>query len=98
MPKVLLLFLNINFNVFYRIVAVCSGGNVDTTVLRRCLDRGLAAEGRLVKLKVTLPERIGVVTELCQKINSIGVAIKDLYHERAWIFADVFSVEVWNVV
>ena len=35
------------------------GGNIDTTVLGRCLERGLAADGRLVKFTVTVSDRPG---------------------------------------
>ena len=80
----------------FRIVLILSGGNIDTTILGRCLERGLAADGRLVKLKVTVSERPGGILELCKLIGSIGVSIKDVIHERAWVTSDVFSVEVTN--
>lgn len=79
---------------FFRIVLILSGGNIDTTILGRCLERGLAADGRLVKFKVTVSDRPGGISELCKLICSIGVSIKDVIHERAWVTSDVFSVEV----
>ncbi|XP_049816955.1 L-threonine ammonia-lyase isoform X2 [Aethina tumida] len=77
-----------------RVVLIISGGNIDTTILGRCLERGLAADGRLVKCKVTVSDRPGGISELCKLIGSIGVSIKDVIHERAWVTSDVFSVEV----
>lgn len=77
-----------------RVVCILSGGNIDTTVLGRCLERGLAAEQRLVKFKVTVSDRPGGVAELCKLIASIGVSIKDIMQERAWVFGDIFSVRV----
>ncbi|CAG9813830.1 unnamed protein product [Phaedon cochleariae] len=77
-----------------RVVLILSGGNIDTTILGRCLERGLAADGRLVKVKVTVSDRPGGISELCKIISSIGVSIKDVIHERAWMVSDVFSVEV----
>nr|XP_008196308.1 PREDICTED: L-threonine ammonia-lyase isoform X1 [Tribolium castaneum] len=77
-----------------RVVLILSGGNIDTTILGRCLERGLAADGRLVKCKVTVSDRPGGISELCKLIGSIGVSIKDVIHERAWVTSDVFSVEV----
>ncbi|CAG9860696.1 unnamed protein product [Phyllotreta striolata] len=77
-----------------RIVLILSGGNIDTTILGRCLERGLAADGRLVKCKITVSDRPGGISELCKFIGSIGVSIKDIIHERAWVTSDVFSVEV----
>lgn len=77
-----------------RIVLNLCGGNIDTTVFGRCLDRGLAAEGRLLKFSVTVSDRPGGIADLCKLICSIGVSIKDILHERAWVMSDVFSVEV----
>ena len=76
---------------------VC-GGNIDTTVLGRCLDRGLAADGRLVKFSVTVSDRPGGIAELARTLAKLGVTIKDMVHERAWIKNDIFSVEVLVVV
>lgn len=70
------------------------GGNIDTTILGRCLERGLAAEGRLLKFTVTVSDRPGGIAELCRMLASIGVSIKDIMHERAWIMSDIFSVDV----
>ena len=84
--------------VFTRIVLNLCGGNIDTTILGRCLERGLAADGRLLKFSVTVSDRPGGIAELCRLISSIGVSIKDILHERAWVTRDVFSVEVKVVV
>ncbi|XP_023934762.2 L-threonine ammonia-lyase [Bicyclus anynana] len=77
-----------------KVVCILSGGNIDTTILGRCLERGLAAEHRLVKFKVTVSDRPGGIAELCKLIASIGVSIKDIMQERAWVFGDIFSVRV----
>ncbi|KAG7297895.1 hypothetical protein JYU34_018650 [Plutella xylostella] len=76
------------------VVCILSGGNIDTTILGRCLERGLAAERRLVKFKVTVSDRPGGIAELCKLICSIGVSIKDIMQERAWVHGDIFSVRV----
>lgn len=72
---------------------VLGGGNIDTTMLGRCLERGLAAEGRLLQFTVTVSDRPGGIAELCKMLASVGVSIKDIMHERAWI-RDIYSVEV----
>lgn len=77
-----------------RVVIILSGGNIDTTILGRCLERGLAVSGRILKFQVTVSDRPGGIAELTEKINSIGVSIKDIMHERAWVTTDVFSVQV----
>jgi len=77
-----------------KVVLPLCGGNIDTTVLGRCLDRGLACDGRLLKFTVTVSDRPGGIAELCRHMASIGISIKDIMHERAWIQSDIFSVEV----
>jgi hypothetical protein len=77
-----------------RVVLPLCGGNIDTTVLGRCLDRGLACDGRLLKFSVTVSDRPGGIAELCRHMAAIGISIKDIMHERAWIQSDIFSVEV----
>lgn len=73
-------------------VLLC-GGNIDTTVFGRCLERGLAAEGRLVKFNVEVSDRPGGINDLCSRLVRLGVSIKDIMHERAWL-RDIYTVEV----
>ena len=73
-------------------IALC-GGNIDTTILGRCLDRGMAADGRLVKFSCTISDRPGGMAELTNLLFRVGVTIKDIQQERAWIKNDIFSVE-----
>jgi len=80
------------------VVVVLCGGNIDSTALGRVIDRGLAAEGRLVRFGVTVSDRPGGIAELTKKISDLGVSIKDILHERAWLQTDVFSVVVRCVV
>lgn len=77
-----------------RLVLLLCGGNIDTTVLGRCLERGLAVDGRLIKFSATVSDRPGGIAELCALLARLGVSIKDIEHERAWIANDVFSVSV----
>ena len=56
------------------VIPLC-GGNIDTTVLGRCLDRGLAADGRLVKFSVTVSDRPGGISDLAKYWNSILHAV-----------------------
>nr|CAD7605698.1 unnamed protein product [Timema genevievae] len=77
-----------------RVVLPLCGGNIDTTILGRCLERGLAVDGRLLKFTVTVSDRPGGIAELCRLLSSLGVSIKDIMHERAWIQSDIFSVKV----
>lgn len=77
-----------------RVVVPLCGGNIDTTVLGRCLERGMAADGRLCKFTVTVSDRPGGIAELTRMITKMGVSIKDILHERAWLRGDIYRVEV----
>merc|ERR1712029_771364 len=76
-----------------KVVIPLCGGYIDTTILGRCLDRGLAADGRLVKFGVQISDRPGGIAELTTILFKLGVTIKDIQQERAWIKNDIFSVE-----
>merc|ERR1712008_15811 len=79
------------------VIALC-GGNIDTTILGRCLDRGMAADGRLVKFSCTISDRPGGMAELTNCLFRLGVTIKDIQQERAWLKNDIFSVSDTVVV
>jgi threonine dehydratase len=79
------------------IVPLC-GGNIDTTVLGRVLDRGLAADQRLVNFYATVSDRPGGISKLTAILFEEGASIKDIYHERAWLHTSVDQVQVRIVV
>jgi threonine dehydratase len=66
------------------VVCVC-GGNVDSSMLGRVIERGLAADGRLIRFTCTISDRPGGLAKLTQRISDLGGNIKDIYHERAWL-------------
>lgn len=45
------------------------------------------------RFNVTLDDCPGGIAQLCQILADIGVTIKDIMHERAWL-KDIYSVEV----
>ena len=56
----------------YSVVVPLCGGNIDPTVLGRCIDRGLAADGRLVRFVVTITDRPGGMAKITSLIASTG--------------------------
>lgn len=81
-----------------RVVVPLCGGNIDTTVLGRVMERGLAADGRLVRFIVTVSDRPGGIAELTKIITQLGVSIKDIFHERAFLKSAIFQVQVKCIV
>ena len=81
-----------------KVVVPLCGGNIDTTVLGRVLERGLAADNRLVRFIATVSDRPGGISKLTNVLSNNGACIKDIYHERAWLYSNVDQVQVKVVV
>ncbi|TKR72470.1 hypothetical protein L596_019907 [Steinernema carpocapsae] len=75
-----------------RVINILSGGNIDTTVLGRIIERGLAIDGRLIRFDVLVSDRPGGVAQLTTVIAELGASIKYIFNERAWVTTDMFSV------
>eukprot|EP00594_Rhizosolenia_setigera_P006832 CAMPEP_0178943172 /NCGR_PEP_ID=MMETSP0789-20121207/2428_1 /TAXON_ID=3005 /ORGANISM="Rhizosolenia setigera, Strain CCMP 1694" /LENGTH=326 /DNA_ID=CAMNT_0020622715 /DNA_START=542 /DNA_END=1522 /DNA_ORIENTATION=+ len=79
------------------VVPLC-GGNIDTTVLGRVIERGLTADDRLCRFIATVSDRPGGIAKLTTLLSEQGASIKDIYHERAWMHSSVDHVQVKCVV
>ncbi|XP_065658687.1 L-threonine ammonia-lyase-like [Hydra vulgaris] len=77
-----------------RVVFLLSGGNIDSTVLGRVIDRGLAADGRLIRFSAVISDRPGGLLELARVLAEHGASVKDIFHERAWLQTTVFKAEI----
>ena len=62
------------------------------------LERGLAADDRLKALVATVSVRPGGIARLTTVLGNNGASIKDIYHERAWLYQSVDQVQVKCVV
>lgn len=74
-------------------VALC-GGNIDTSTLGYCIERGLVADGRLIKFEVVVSDRPGGIAGLCTHIADEGASIKHINHDRARLGEESHSVLV----
>ena len=52
-----------------RVVMILSGGNIDVNILSRIIERGLAKDGRLVRLEVQLPDEPGALAALLAEVG-----------------------------
>eukprot|EP00753_Platysulcus_tardus_P018573 PLAT6925.1.p2 GENE.PLAT6925.1~~PLAT6925.1.p2 ORF type:complete len:451 (-),score=167.63 PLAT6925.1:82-1383(-) len=77
-----------------KVVLPLCGGNIDTPVLGRVIERGLAADGRLIRFKTTVGDQPGGISKLAALLAEAGASIKDIYHERAWLTSDISAVSV----
>ncbi|MEX2690886.1 MAG: threonine ammonia-lyase [Candidatus Njordarchaeum guaymaensis] len=65
-----------------KVVAVISGGNIDLTLLTKIINRELVRFRRLVKLKITLPDRPGSLKDVLTTFTSARINIIDIQSER----------------
>ncbi len=80
------------------IVVPLSGGNIDTTVLGRVLERGLAADDRMKNFVATVSDQPGGIARLTTLLGDHGASIKDIYHKRAFLHSNINYVHVKVVV
>jgi threonine dehydratase len=65
------------------VALVCSGGNVDPTLLGRLIDFGLNAAGRHLLLRVVMLDRPGELHRLLGVITDLGINVVEIDHHRA---------------
>ena len=58
---------------WFGVVFPLCGGNINSTVLGRVIERGLAADCRLLRFSVVVSDRPGGIAELTQLLANLGV-------------------------
>lgn len=76
------------------VVLVLSGGNIDVTTISRIIDRGLVADGRLVQLRIAVPDRPGSLSRLTAQVAELGANVMETHHRRAFADISVGQVEI----
>lgn len=77
-----------------RVQLVLSGGNIDLMVLSSLIQRGLVQSGRLVRLRLELPDIPGALGRVCQLLGEQEVNIVDIQHQRAFSGSSVRATDV----
>jgi threonine dehydratase len=67
-----------------KIVVLISGGNIDVTLLARIIERGLVKDGRLVRLRVHLPDYPGALHRLTGILAQHRANIVETAYDRAY--------------
>ena len=80
------------------VVLPLCGGNIDTPVLGRIIERGLAADGRLCRFVARISDRPGGLAGFATVIAQEGASIRDIEHDRTFSGEDLASVNVYCVV
>lgn len=68
-----------------RVGLVMCGGNIDPRLLSSIMVRGLAHEGRLLSIRITTPDRPGVLGDISTLIGSLGGNILEVSHHRLFL-------------
>ncbi|MGA7983858.1 MAG: threonine ammonia-lyase [Burkholderiales bacterium] len=77
-----------------RVGIALTGGNIDTRVLAAVLMRGLVRDGRLARLRVSMPDVSGSLARVAQLIGEAGGNIVEVQHQRLFGTASVRTPEV----
>ena len=78
-------------------IPVC-GGNIDSRLLSAVLMRGLVRDGKLVRLRVVMPDVAGSLAKVAAMIGEAGGNIVEVQHQRVFGTASIKSPEVEFVV
>jgi threonine dehydratase len=64
------------------VVLVVGGGNIDVNVLSRIIDRGLTKSGRIMRVRVMLPDLPGSLARLLAIVATCQANILEIEHDR----------------
>jgi threonine dehydratase len=74
-------------------LAIC-GGNIDMRVLSNIMLRALLRDGRLLRLRMDIPDRPGVLADIAAKIGGSGGNIIEVNHQRLFASPSVQSAQL----
>jgi threonine dehydratase len=80
------------------VVLPLTGGNIDTPILGRVLERGLASDGRLYRFTATISDRPGGLAGLARLLAETGASVMEITHDRAFAGEDITTVNVHCIV
>jgi len=72
-----------------RVGVVVTGSNIDMSLLGRIISKGLVRSGRLARISVTIRDSPGQLAKICQICADMGVNIREIKHERAFLLDTV---------
>lgn len=61
---------------------VLSGGNIDSRMLASAIMRGMARDGRLARLRITMMDQPGALAKVTEIVAKIGTNILEMRHQR----------------
>jgi len=61
---------------------VLTGGNIDSRILSNCIMRGLRRDGRMTRLRITLPDQPGSLARVSAAVAKTGANVMEVKHSR----------------
>jgi threonine dehydratase len=82
----------------HTVVMPLTGGNIDTNILGRVLERGLASDGRLCRFSAVISDRPGGLAAFATLVAEEGASVLDIVHDRAFASENINLVTIHCVV
>jgi threonine dehydratase len=76
------------------VCAIISGGNLDVSILSRIIERGLAEDGRLVRLRIHLPDYPGALHKLTGVLAQHRANIVQTSYDRTYFGVDLGNTAI----
>ena len=80
------------------VVLPLTGGNIDTNILGRVLERGLASDGRLCRFSAVISDRPGGLARFAGIVAEEGASVVEIVHDRAFASDNINLVTIHCVV
>lgn len=77
-----------------KVLSIISGGNIDVNLLSRIINRGLAFDGRVVKLDATINDQPGGLEKLLRVFRTLGANVLEVHHHRFGSEAPIGQIKV----
>ncbi len=77
---------------------VLSGGNIDVNIISRLIDRGLWADGRVARFRVSARDRPGFLNKLTAVVAKAGANVLEVEHVRGFGDISVGDVDIGLLV
>ncbi|MCK0112271.1 threonine ammonia-lyase [Ornithinimicrobium sp. F0845] len=82
------------FDLDRPVVAVLSGGNIDTLLMLRIIQSGLGIAGRYLQFRVTVPDRPGSLSTLLAHLAEQRANVLEVQHGRTTASLHVHEVQI----
>jgi threonine dehydratase len=78
----------------HKVAAVISGGNLDVSILSRIIERGLAEDGRMIRMRIHLPDYPGALHRLTGVLAEHRANIVQTAYDRTYFGVDLGNTAI----